>query len=118
LRANSVNDAGDEPYRELAAGVVQQACIDYLGVLKYLYETPKGKNHVAYIIEKLDLEEFFLSDRFEMYTDVSGEKLMHLIQSKAKEDVKEKIREQERKRLQRIGRTDREGDINGKDKEH
>lgn len=113
MRANSVSSVGNEPYRELAAGVVQQACLDYLAVLTYLYETPGGKNHVTYIIEKLDLEEFFLSDRFEMFTDVSGERLMHLIQSKAKEDVKEKILEQERKRLQKIGRTDREEDFVG-----
>lgn len=48
----------DDPYRRLAAAIVEQATQDYQEAMEYLYENPDGRKKVDSIAEKLENEEF------------------------------------------------------------
>ena len=48
----------DDPYRRLAAAIVEQAALDYQEAMEYLYENPDGRKKVDSIVEKLEDEEF------------------------------------------------------------
>jgi hypothetical protein len=90
----------DEPYRRLAEAVVEQAAQDYQDAMEYLYETPHGRKRDICIVEKLDLEEFFRGDWYQMLTGIDGELLIRWLRNNARESVKDRIRQQKGKRVE------------------
>ena len=65
------------PYQLLANAIIAQAALDYREVL---LAWSKDKANVNTIIDKKDLEEFFLSGWFGVLSDLNGEVLMKDIQ--------------------------------------
>ena len=65
------------PYQLLANAIIAQAALDYREVL---LAWSKDTANVNIIIEKKDLEEFFLSGWFGVLSDLNGEVLMKDIQ--------------------------------------
>ena len=65
------------PYQLLANAIIAQAALDYREVL---LAWSKDKANVNIIIDKKDLEEFFLSGWFGVLSDLNGEVLMKDIQ--------------------------------------
>ena len=90
----------DDPYRRLAAAIVEQAAQDYQAAMEYLYETPHGRKRVSSIVEKLEGEEFFRSGWYQTLCSIDGERMIRQLRENAKEAVKERIREQRRKRVE------------------
>ena len=90
----------DDPYRRLAAAIVEQATQDYQEAMEYLYENPDGRKKVDSILEKLEEEEFFRSDWYQLLCGIDGEQMIRQLRENAKTAVKERIREQRRKRVE------------------
>ena len=90
----------DDPYRRLAAAIVEQATQDYQEAMEYLYENPDGRKKVDSIVEKLEDEEFFRSSWYQMLCGIDGKKMIQQLRENAKAAVKERIREQRRKRVE------------------
>ena len=65
------------PYQLLANAIIAQAALDYRDVL---LAWAKKNTDVDIIIEKKDLEEFFLSGWFGVLSGLNGEVLMKDIQ--------------------------------------
>lgn len=65
------------PYQLLANAIIAQAALDYREVL---LAWSKKNTDVNILIEKKDLEEFFLSGWFGVLSDLNGEVLMKDIQ--------------------------------------
>ena len=65
------------PYQALANAIIIRAVRDYRIALR---NWNKNKNDDAFLLAKLELEEFFLSGWFGMLTDLDGEQLMKKIQ--------------------------------------
>ena len=49
----------DDPYKRLAAAIVEQAAQDYQEAMEYLYENPDGRKKMDCITEKLEDEGVF-----------------------------------------------------------
>ena len=90
----------DDPYRRLAAAIVEQAALDYQEAMEYLYENPDGRKKVDSIVEKLEDEEFFRSDWYQLLCGIDGEKMIQQLRENAKVAVKKRIRIQKRKRVE------------------
>lgn len=90
----------DDPYRRLAAAIVEQATQDYQEAMEYLYENPDGRKKVDSIVEKLEDEEFFRSDWYQLLCGIDGEKMICQLRENAKVAVKKRIRIQKRKRVE------------------
>ncbi len=90
----------DDPYKRLAAAIVEQAAQDYQEAMEYLYETPNGRKKLDCIAEKLEDEEFFRGDWYQMLCGIDGEKMILQLRENAKVEVQAQIREQKRKRVE------------------
>ena len=90
----------DDPFRRLAAAIVEQAAQDYQEAMEYLYENPDGRKKMDSIVEKLEDEEFFRGDWYQMLCGIDGEKMILRLRENAKADVQARIREQKRKRVE------------------
>ena len=90
----------DDPFRRLAAAIVEQAAQDYQEAMEYLYENPDGRKMMDSIVEKLEDEEFFRGDWYQMLCGIDGEKMILQLRENAKADVQARIREQKRKRVE------------------
>lgn len=90
----------DDPYRRLAAAIVEQAAQDYQAAMEYLYENPHGRKRISSIVEKLEGEEFFRGDWYQTLCSIDGELMIRQLQENAKAAVKERIRIQRRKRVE------------------
>lgn len=66
-----------EPYEKLAKAVVWQAVKDYRAARKKLKKRPDNKDAQDMLA---GCEEFFLSHRFKLFTDIDGERLLHKLQ--------------------------------------
>lgn len=90
----------DDPYRRLAAAIVEQAAQDYQEAMEYLYETPDGRKKLDCIAEKLEDEEFFRGDWYQMLCGIDGEKMILQLRENTRVSVQERIHEQKRKRVE------------------
>lgn len=90
----------DDPFRRLAAAIVEQAAQDYQEAMEYLYENPDGRKKMDSIVEKLEDEEFFRGDWYQMLCGINGEKMILQLRENAKASVQARIREQKRKRVE------------------
>ena len=88
-----------ENYQQLALAVVGQACKDYEATLRKLYQHPRGKEKVALLLDKRELDTFFHSAWFEMLTDLDGDYLLRGVKEKAMGKEKERIHREIRKKL-------------------
>lgn len=70
-------------YEALAAAVVGQAITDYY----YLLRGTRMRDDPVELEEKYRLERFFQSQKFMLFADVNGERLMRLIQSEVENDL-------------------------------
>ena len=61
------------PYQKLANAIVVLAAQDYRETLEILCKHPRNQK---YIRTRAELEEFFLSDWFQLLSDLDGEQLM------------------------------------------
>lgn len=68
-----------DPYKGLANGIVKQAVKDWRKAMKCLRNNPKKKKKRDALATIVDTESFFLSEWFELLTDVSGEALLSLL---------------------------------------
>lgn len=66
-----------EPYRFLAAAIVERAVIDYRKALRRIRKHPKNEDALS---DKAELERFFRSGWCEMLTDIDGELIIEKIQ--------------------------------------
>ena len=66
-----------DPYKNLAAAIVEKAVIDYRKALK---KTRKYPNNEFALSEKAELERFFRSSWCRMLTDIDGEVIIEKIQ--------------------------------------
>ncbi len=75
-----------EPFKSLANGIVKQAVKDWRSARKCLLNNPKKKkkNDAMKTIE--DTESFFLSEWFDLLTDVDGEALLSLLRKEFAHD--------------------------------
>ena len=73
-----------EPYQALANAIVERAAKDYRRVLKYHYKQPENKK---YKLEVEELEAFFLSQWFELLTDLNGRTLLINLRRMVKAEV-------------------------------
>ena len=96
--------AGDEDaYRGLASAVVMQAVKDYTAIIQRMWRPDINLSAKRELLrEKLELELFFHSDWYEMLTDVVPESLMHRCRELALEKEKDRIRQQNKKKIQRL----------------
>lgn len=70
----------------LSAAVVRRACYDYLILLA---DFPQGDDFIYEPKPTIEeLEEFFTSDTFDLYSNLDGKTLMHKIQELAKRMVR------------------------------
>ncbi|MCI7092990.1 MAG: hypothetical protein SPG98_06475 [Porcincola intestinalis] len=90
----------DDPYRRLAAAIVEQATQDYQEAMEYLYENPDGRKKVDSIAEKLENEEFFRSGWYQVLCGIDGEQVIRQLRENAKAAVKKRIHIQKRKRVE------------------
>ena len=90
----------DDPYRRLAAAIVEQATQDYQEDMEYLYENPDGRKKVDSIAEKLENEEFFRSGWYQVLCGIDGEQVIRQLRENAKAAVKKRIHIQKRKRVE------------------
>ena len=90
----------DDPYRRLAAAIVEQAAQDYQEAMEYLYETPHGRKRMNNIVEKLEGEEFYRSDWYQMLCGIDGERMISQLRKNARATVQERINVQRRKRVE------------------
>ena len=66
-----------DPYEELAQAIILQAVKDYRAARKKLKKRPDNKDAQDMLA---GCEEFFLSHRFKLFTDIDGERLLHKLQ--------------------------------------
>ena len=90
----------DDPFRRLAAAIVEQAAQDYQEAMEYLYENPDGRKKVDSIAEKLENEEFFRSGWYQVLCGIDGEQVIRQLRENAKAAVKKRIHIQRRKRVE------------------
>lgn len=86
-----------DPYRQLAAAIVNQAVQDYRALLVRLYSNTETAASRSIIFEKMEMEEFFQGGWFQELSSLDGRELMRLVQEKAKEDARRRIQQKERK---------------------
>lgn len=68
-----------ENYKALGAAVVKQAVQDYRAAWKRLRRFPKDRSAAD---ECRRIEEFFLSERFDLFTDLDGPWLLRKLKEK------------------------------------
>ena len=90
----------DDPYRNLAAAIVEQAAQDYQEAMEYLYEKPDGRKKMDCITEKLEDEEFFRGDWYQTLCGIDGEKMILQLRENARTAVQGRIDERKRKRVE------------------
>lgn len=90
----------DDPFRRLAAAIVEQAAQDYQEAMEYLYENPDGRKKMDSIVEKLEDEEFFRSGWYQVLCGIDGEQVIRQLRENAKAAVKKRIHIQRRKRVE------------------
>ena len=73
-----------EPYQALANAIVERAAKDYRRVLKYHYKQLENKK---YKLEVEELEAFFLSQWFELLTDLDGRTQLINLRRQVKPEV-------------------------------
>ena len=66
-----------EPYRNLAAAIVERAVIDYKKTLRRVRKHPENEMALS---NKAELERFFRSGWCSMLTDIDGELIIEKIQ--------------------------------------
>ena len=68
-----------DPHKALANAIVKQAVIDWRKAMKCLQNHPKKKKKQNALADIVDTESFFLSEWFELLTDVDGKALLSLL---------------------------------------
>ena len=75
-------------WRELGLRIVAQMVHDYYNCLMHIerndFTTPRKKLEVIKTVS--DYERFFKSDRFHLYTDVSGDTIIRVIRERVKKE--------------------------------
>ena len=66
-----------DPYKNLAAAIVEKAVIDYRKALRQVRKHP---NNEFALSEKAEIERFFRSSWCRMLTDIDGEVIIEKIQ--------------------------------------
>jgi len=87
LKADTKRRDYNDPYAEIAAAAVRQAVNDWVelhkkrGKPEWLRDPPgtKKENRRTKADEIRNIEEFFLSEDFQMYTDIDGKKLLEYL---------------------------------------
>lgn len=82
-----------EGWKDLALAIVTQMVRDYYACLMKIekndFTTPRKKLETIKAI--MDYEHFFKSDRFHLYTKVSGESIIRVVRERVKKDYEDFI---------------------------
>ena len=97
-------------YSELAASIVLQAVKDYIKAIRQMWnpKVSKAKKREA-MLEKVELEEFFHSEWYVFLCDIDPEKLIYNCHLRAEEQEQQRIRKQNKKRLENLMKDADEG---------
>ena len=83
----------NECWNDLALSIVTQMVKDYYFCLMHIekndFTTPRKKLETINAVN--DYERFFKSERFHLYTDVSGESIIRVIRQRVKTDYEKEI---------------------------
>ena len=108
IRASLPCSSGSRPdygnqYEELVAGIVSMAVRDYVDAMRSLWRkdlTLDEKRKL--VVVKLEIEEFFHSDWFELLSDLDPDRLMQNCRMLAVEKEKKDIRKQNIRKLKNM----------------
>lgn len=90
----------ESPYRNLAAAIVLKAVQDYKKTLKAMWKNPRqARKKQELSMRKLELESFFYSPDFQMYCDLSPDKVIEQCRLQAIGDEKRAIARKTRNRI-------------------
>ncbi len=91
------------PYDDLAAAIVLQAVKDYVKAIRRMWnpKVSKAKKRDT-ILEKLELEEFFHSEWYEMLCDIDPDKVIYNCHLRAEEQEREAIRKQNKRKMKQL----------------
>lgn len=92
----------DECYARLAAAIVKAAIQDYEAVLIGLYSDPAETKKKMLEHEKLDLESFFYSDRFDILCSLDAETVVQKTRQHALQKAMDRIEKRADKRIKEI----------------
>lgn len=88
----------DDPYDDFAAEIVIQAVKDYTGLLRKIWRNRSdSKRQQEFIIEMMEIEEFFHSDWFSALCDYDPDKVIWNCRHRAREQEEEAIRKKNRR---------------------
>ena len=83
----------NEGFKDLALAIVTQMVKDYYVCLMHIekndFITPRKKIETVKAVH--DYERFFKSDRFHLYTDVSGESIIRVVRQRVKTEYEKEI---------------------------
>ena len=75
-----------DPHKALANAIVKQAVIDWRKAMKCMQNNPKKKKKQDALTDIADTESVFLSEWFELLTDVDGKALLSLLRKEFTND--------------------------------
>lgn len=82
-----------EGWKDLALSIVTQMVKDYYVCLMHIekndFTTPRKKLETIKAV--MDYERFFKSDRFHLYTKVSGDSIIRVVRQRVKTDYEKEI---------------------------
>ena len=92
-----------QPWQELCAAIVHRAVDEYIDVLRKMW-TPGVSVHEQRMLmrQKMELEQFFHSDWYELLCDIEPQKIIQCSIIRAKELEREAIERNNRKAIKKL----------------
>lgn len=88
-----------DPYANLAAAIVKQACRDYESIIVGLYFQKDSRKRMELLRMKSEVEGFFQSGWYGALTDIDGNRLQARIREIAGQSIRKMIEKERRKVL-------------------